>query len=510
MRLKLPSIKFETVLLKAGYTRGPGRLLAESLTLSLIPLILSFILPVQRWGRLLLLATAPAVFTLYLITPILNVRERAARLESWLWLIYTGLASLVNVSVSYSFNRLAHVVEDRDISLFLSHVSLMVDYTGVWEGLERAAETCPSKAFSRFMERLRSTVSTTAVAIEELARAEAEAWMSTSKLRLQARYDRVYKLLITYILVSIVFPIILVLVMVFRAIVSPEAVNPSMVGLDVDAATLYIFTLMLASSLPLLLMVKASVEKWIKPPRYIALLSFASTILTLPLLRFGFLYYTVAACTPVILVGLRFERWASGVNRGFPRFLRDLTEHVTRGMPPGRALQLLGKGYSGLEDIIENAKAKLSLGFGFHDVLLSMASKLNGTIASPFLKLAVESLSYGRPSEVLSRLAKFAEEMRNLRESCMQVMSSYVMTALMSFAISLSVGIILGRLYNLPGMLGPSVKLLFCRINMLQTWMIGLIVGTARTGSMSLSFKYVLLLAIMSHLANLITLGSIL
>jgi|GEM_PF-5751428 len=499
----------ETALLRGGYTKGQARLLGEALAFSMLPLIMALALPLQREGRIFLAATSPLILAAYLLTPILNVRERAARLESWLWLIYTGLASLVNVSVSYAFTRLARVVEDRQVSGWLEHVGLMVGYAGVWDGLRRAAETCPSKAFSRFLERLRSTVSTTSAGITELARAEAEAWMSASKSRLQARYDRVYKALVAYILTSIVFPIILILILVFRAVVSADAIVPSTVGLDVEATTVTVTTLILVSSIPILLLIRASVEKWIHPPRYLELIALAMLFLSLPILKVSIIHYTVVACTPVIMLGLRFEKWASRVNREFPRFLRDLTEHVTRGVPPGRALQLLGKGYSGLDSLIENAKSVLSLGFSFHDVLLNMASKLNGTVASPFLRLTVESLNYGKPSEVLFRLSTFAEEMRNLRESCMQALSGYVMTALMSFAVSLSVGIMLGRLYNLPGMLGPSVKLLLCKINIFQAWTVGLTIGTAKTGSLSLGLKYVLLLSVASHLANLITLGVI-
>ena len=241
-------------------------------------------------------------------------------------------------------------------------------------------------------------------------------------------------------------------------------------------------------------------------------LRFIVDLLGLPLLICACL---VATSLPPALGYLSISRRERSAERGFPSFLRDVTEARKTGLSPEKSIAHASKrgGYGPFSEVLKRVTNKIEWGISLRRIFEELRSSIMSWPVKICFRVLVETIEIGGGSpETLELLTEYSEKMRDIEENQRGMLRPYLLLPfLWTVLIALTVTFTLYTVTQInipdqinapgvspfPGMAG-QLSLLSAGI-IFHCWLSGFFIGKVSEGNFAAGFKYSPLLAVTAY-----------
>ncbi|RLG51725.1 MAG: hypothetical protein DRN96_04535 [Thermoproteota archaeon] len=435
-----------------------------------------------------------------LLAPRLGARSLGEELDRELWHVLGALWILFAAGRNLSASlRAAARASGGKAGEWLTRAAARVEHLGPVRGLKASIALCPSARLRQLLERLLDYCVGRGEMTVEMLKRELEEQSTVMEGQLMAAARRHMLFLTMYTVVMVVFPVVLALVYVLRAIAEPTQLN--------------LTPFMLAVMLP--------------APAFTALFRRQPKLYTLPrkLVASSWAIALVAAAA-ALAAGLSLAAAGLALGLGYlmvakaekelhqqalelPHFIEDVSAELAGGKTLSKAILRMQAEYRGLREALRRLRAQAELSMPYTRALRGLQKAVRHVETSSLLRLLEEALKAGASlEEALRSTSAFGRRLRAvfLRTEAEKRQHYIVVVACFAIAAA-SITLIQARL-GLQELIPQQLSNLTRTLNLLiaaQAIAVGLVLGTARTGHLTSGLREAAILSAIALTAHLIT-----
>ncbi len=434
-----------------------------------------------------------------LLAPRLEARSLGKELDHKLWHVLGAIWILFTAGKNLSTSlEAAARTSGGKARRWLSRAAAHVRHLGPMRGLKLSIDLCPSRRLRQLLERLLDYYVGRGEVTIDMLRRELEEQSTLIEEQLKAAARRHMLLLTTYTIVMVVFPVVLALVYVFKAVA------------ELAQLDLMPFIMVVVLPAPAFIALFRGQPKLYRLPRKLVAVSWAIALAASSMMLAAGLSLEVAglALGLCYLVVAREEEKLHQQAIELPKLLEDISAELAGGRTLSKAVLRVQAEYSGLKEALKRIKAQAELSAPYSRTLKAMQRAVRHVETSSLLRLLEEALNSGASlQEALRSTSEFGRRLRVifLRTEAEKKQHYIIVVACFTIAVA-SITLIQAHL-GLQELIPQQAEELAQTLDKLiaaQAIAVGLVLGTARTGHLTSGLREVGILSAITLLAQML------